>query len=50
MDRDKRFERTRTAYGLIVLGKGQKTNDIASMIKNQYEQDVSDEFINSYLS
>jgi 2,3-bisphosphoglycerate-independent phosphoglycerate mutase len=45
MDRDKRWERVKQAYDLLVHGKGRKTHDILKAIKESYDQDVTDEFI-----
>lgn len=45
MDRDKRWERTKLAYDLLVHGKGEKTRDILSSIKERYEKDETDEFL-----
>lgn len=45
MDRDRRWERTRKAYDLIVHGKGHKVADPVEGIKESYANDVTDEFI-----
>jgi len=45
MDRDKRWERTKLAYDLLVKGKGLKTTSLSESIKASYEDGVSDEFI-----
>ncbi len=45
MDRDKRWERVKLAYDLLVNGKGKKVKDISSAIKESYDIDISDEFI-----
>ncbi|MCM4154789.1 2,3-bisphosphoglycerate-independent phosphoglycerate mutase [Gramella sp. AN32] len=45
MDRDKRWERVKMAYDLIVKGKGEKTQDAIGKIQESYNEDVSDEFI-----
>lgn len=45
MDRDKRWERVKKAYDLIVHGKGKETIDAVSAIKESYDDNVSDEFI-----
>lgn len=45
MDRDKRWERVKLAYELLVHGKGEATSDIESAIQSSYEQDITDEFI-----
>ena len=45
MDRDKRWERTKMAYDLIVNGKGQKATDPVEAIQKSYDDEVTDEFI-----
>ncbi len=45
MDRDKRWERIKEAYDLLVHGKGTKTGDILEAVQNSYDNDVTDEFI-----
>ena len=45
MDRDKRWERTKKCYDLLVSGKGIKTSNISKSIKESYENNISDEFI-----
>jgi 2,3-bisphosphoglycerate-independent phosphoglycerate mutase len=45
MDRDKRWERVKLAYDLVVHGTGTATNDIVSSIETSYGNDVTDEFI-----
>jgi 2,3-bisphosphoglycerate-independent phosphoglycerate mutase len=45
MDRDKRWERTKLAYDLLVKGIGLHTRDIAASIKSAYEEGITDEFI-----
>lgn len=45
MDRDKRWERIKIAYDLLVNGKGKQTKDIIKSIKESYSEDVTDEFI-----
>jgi 2,3-bisphosphoglycerate-independent phosphoglycerate mutase len=45
MDRDKRWERVKLAYDALVEGKGQKTHDILKSIQENYEENVTDEFI-----
>ncbi len=45
MDRDKRWERVKQAYDLIVHGTGKKTTDPLAAIQESYEDNVSDEFI-----
>lgn len=45
MDRDKRWERVKTAYDLIVGGEGFKTRDILDAIQKSYDEGVTDEFM-----
>ncbi len=45
MDRDKRWERTKLAYDLIVKGEGEKTTDVLATIRRRYEQGETDEFL-----
>ncbi|MEO1055098.1 MAG: 2,3-bisphosphoglycerate-independent phosphoglycerate mutase [Bacteroidota bacterium] len=45
MDRDKRWERVKLAYDLLVHGTGEKTEDIIKSVNMSYENDVTDEFI-----
>ncbi len=46
MDRDKRWERVKIAYDLIVGGEGKKTHDILDAIQLSYDEGVTDEFMN----
>lgn len=45
MDRDKRWERIKFAYDLLIHGTGEQTNDIYSAIEKSYRDGVTDEFI-----
>ena len=45
MDRDKRWERIKEAYDLVVNGKGTPTTNIQEAIAKSYEDGVTDEFI-----
>ncbi|RXR23970.1 2,3-bisphosphoglycerate-independent phosphoglycerate mutase [Flavobacterium stagni] len=45
MDRDKRWERVKLAYDLLVNAEGEKTNDLLASIQNSYSEGVTDEFI-----
>ena len=44
MDRDKRWERTRRAYDLLVSGIGARATDPVEAIKQSYQRGVTDEF------
>jgi len=45
MDRDKRWERVKLAYDLLVHGVGEKTNDPLQAVQRSYDNKVTDEFI-----
>jgi len=45
MDRDKRWERVKLAYDLLVKGEGKKTTDVIKAIEESYHENVTDEFI-----
>jgi 2,3-bisphosphoglycerate-independent phosphoglycerate mutase len=45
MDRDKRWERVKLAYDLLVNGIGEKSTDPVKSIEKSYSVDVTDEFI-----
>lgn len=45
MDRDKRWERVKLAYDLLVKGEGEKVTDVISAIQKSYDANVTDEFI-----
>ena len=45
MDRDKRWERIKQGYDLMVKGIGKKTKNIISAIKESYDEGITDEFI-----
>ena len=45
MDRDKRWERVKLAYDLMVNGVGEKTNDPLQVVRQSYDKNVTDEFI-----
>jgi len=45
MDRDKRWERTKRAYDLMVHGKGASVRDPAQGVRDSYARGVTDEFI-----
>jgi 2,3-bisphosphoglycerate-independent phosphoglycerate mutase len=44
MDRDKRWERIKKAYDLLVHGTGASSEDILENIQNSYENGITDEF------
>lgn len=45
MDRDKRWERVKLAYDLLVYGKGTPTKDILTSVQESYTNNITDEFI-----
>ncbi len=45
MDRDKRWERVKLAYDVMVHGTGEKTPDVLKAVEKSYEAGVTDEFI-----
>lgn len=45
MDRDKRWERVKLAYDLLVHGKGETTTDPLAAVQKSYDNNVTDEFI-----
>jgi 2,3-bisphosphoglycerate-independent phosphoglycerate mutase len=45
MDRDKRWERTRLAYDLLVHGKGTPFTDAITALEQSYAEGITDEFV-----
>ncbi|HLE62319.1 MAG TPA: 2,3-bisphosphoglycerate-independent phosphoglycerate mutase [Pyrinomonadaceae bacterium] len=45
MDRDKRWERTRRAYDLLVHGSGEGATNPIAAIQRSYEKGIGDEFV-----
>ncbi|MGL4332039.1 MAG: 2,3-bisphosphoglycerate-independent phosphoglycerate mutase, partial [Bacteroidales bacterium] len=45
MDRDKRWERVKEAYDVMVNGVGTKSTDMVEAVRASYEEGVTDEFI-----
>lgn len=45
MDRDQRWERTERAYHAIAKGIGKMTNDFLFSIRESYDEEVTDEFL-----
>lgn len=45
MDRDKRWERVKLAYDVLVRGEGERTTDPLSAVQQSYNNNVTDEFI-----
>ena len=46
MDRDNRWERIKKAYDLLVFGNGEQFSSAVEAIEKQYENKITDEFIN----
>jgi 2,3-bisphosphoglycerate-independent phosphoglycerate mutase len=45
MDRDKRWDRIERAYKMMVHGEGERAADPQAAIRNSYERNVTDEFV-----
>jgi len=45
MDRDKRWERVKKAYDLLVHGKGRAATDVVRALQESYDNGVTDEFV-----
>jgi 2,3-bisphosphoglycerate-independent phosphoglycerate mutase len=45
MDRDKRWERVKVAYDLLVNGEGEQAANMVDAVQKSYDNDVTDEFI-----
>ncbi|MEX0986819.1 MAG: 2,3-bisphosphoglycerate-independent phosphoglycerate mutase [Bacteroidales bacterium] len=45
MDRDKRWERIKDAYQLLVNGVGKKSDDILKTVQESYDDGITDEFM-----
>ena len=45
MDRDKRWERTKRAYDMLVYAEGERAADPVAAVKHSYERGVTDEFV-----
>lgn len=45
MDRDKRWERVKEAYDLLVKGVGKKSDNMVKAMQESYDEGVTDEFI-----
>lgn len=50
MDRDKRWERVKIAYDLLVNGKGEKSQNLSETIEQSYDNGATDEFIKPIIS
>jgi len=45
MDRDRRWERIREAYDLLVRGKGKQVTDMEKALQESYDEGITDEFV-----
>lgn len=45
MDRDKRWERVKVAYDLLVKGEGKQATDMVQAMQESYDAEVTDEFV-----
>ena len=45
MDRDNRWERVEKAYNALLLGEGEKATNSAAAIKESYDKNITDEFV-----
>lgn len=45
MDRDKRWERIKEAYDLLVHGRGKPATDIEKALQESYDEGITDEFV-----
>ncbi len=50
MDRDRRWERVKIAYDLLVNGVGEKSTNLVESIQKSYDENITDEFINPLLA
>lgn len=49
MDRDKRWERVKLAYDLLVHAVGEKSTNLVESIQKSYDENITDEFIKPIL-
>ncbi len=45
MDRDKRWERVKVAYDLLIAGEGKQSDNMVQAMQESYDEGVTDEFI-----
>ncbi len=45
MDRDKRWERVKIAYDLLISGVGEASSDMVEAMQRSYDMEVTDEFV-----
>jgi 2,3-bisphosphoglycerate-independent phosphoglycerate mutase len=46
MDRDKRWDRVKKSYDLLVNGTGEPTSDVVAAMQASYDAGITDEFVN----
>ena len=49
MDRDKRWERVKEAYDLLVKGEGKQATDMVAAMQEAYDEGVTDEFMKPHV-
>ena len=49
MDRDKRWERVKEAYDLLVNGIGEHSSDMVEAMQKSYDEGVTDEFVKPFV-
>lgn len=49
MDRDKRWERVKKAYDLLIKGEGNNVDNVSEVFENSYDKDITDEFIEPHI-
>jgi len=50
MDRDKRWERVKKAYDLMVHGVGEKSLPVLEFIQREYDRNITDEFMEPWIN
>ncbi len=50
MDRDKRWDRVKKAYDLLVSGVGTPTTDLLASVQSSYDNNITDEFIEPFVN
>ena len=50
MDRDKRWERLKEAYNLLVYGEGKHSNDVIATVEEFYKEGITDEFMKAIVN
>jgi 2,3-bisphosphoglycerate-independent phosphoglycerate mutase len=50
MDRDKRWERVKLAYDLLIKGEGEKMSEPLKALQASYDKGISDEFLEAHVA